>query len=104
MSSMRIKTKLISALRRALVGLSLDELTVGLRVIGSAAPGWLTGCHSLTRATCRHSPAGGSYGVYPPAAAKVENISWICSRSIFGNSINTESVQTARIVIRRQGT
>jgi hypothetical protein len=34
----------------------------------------------------------------------VVNISWICSRSIFGNSINTEAVQTARIVIRRQGT
>src|SRR5712692_9457815 len=48
MSSMRIKPKLISALRRALAGLSLDELTVRLRAIGSAALGWLTGCHPLT--------------------------------------------------------
>jgi len=77
---MRIKPTLISALRRARAGLSLDELTVGLRVIGSAARGWLTGCHSLTRAICRHHPAGGSYDVYPAAAAKVENVSWICSR------------------------
>jgi hypothetical protein len=77
---MRIKTKLISALRRALAGLSLDEVTVRLRAIGSAAPGWLTGCHLLTRAICRRHPAGGSYGVYPAATAKVENISWICPR------------------------
>jgi len=77
---MRIKTKLISAFRRALAGLSLDELTVGLRVIGSAASGRLTGCHSLTRAICRHSPAGGSHDVYSAATAKVESISWICLR------------------------
>src|SRR6266436_9231370 len=47
MSSMRIKLKLISALRRALAGLSLDELTLRIRAISSAAPGWLMGCHSL---------------------------------------------------------
>src|SRR3989442_432562 len=80
MSSMRNKPKLISALRRALAGLSLDELILGLRAIGAAAPGCLTGCHLLTRASCRHSPAGGSYGVYPAVAAKVENISLICPR------------------------
>src|SRR5258708_16534303 len=78
--SMRIKLKLISALRRALAGLSLDELTLRIRAIGAAAPGCLTGCHSLTRAICRHGPLGGSYGVYPAATAKVENISWICPR------------------------
>jgi len=77
---MRIKQTLISALRRALAGSSLDELTVGFSVIGSAASGRLTGCHSLTRAICRHSPAGGSHDVYPAAGAKVESISWICPR------------------------
>src|SRR5216683_3463536 len=46
-SSMRIKLKLISAFRRALAGLSLDELTLRIRAISSAAPGWLMGCHSL---------------------------------------------------------
>ena len=80
MSSMRIKPKLNSALCHALAGLSLNEVTVRLHAIGSAAPGWLTGCHSLTFAICRHSPAGGSHDVYPAATAKVENISWICPR------------------------
>src|SRR5258708_34146444 len=46
-SSMRVKLKLISAFRRALAGLSLDELTLRIRAISSAAPGWLTGCHYL---------------------------------------------------------
>jgi hypothetical protein len=47
------------------------------------------------------------YDVYPaatPDTAKVINVSWLCSRTIFGRKENTESVQTARIVIRKQGT
>lgn len=34
--------------------------------------------------------------------AKVVDVSWLCSRKIFGVKINTESVQTARVVIRKQ--
>ncbi|HTD85958.1 MAG TPA: hypothetical protein VK850_05230 [Candidatus Binatia bacterium] len=48
----------------------------------------------------------GGYGYYDaasPATAKVVNVSWLCSRTIFGRKANTESVQTARIVIRKQG-
>jgi YD repeat-containing protein len=74
---------------------------------GASATTLLKGCTSLTFTIAQRNPVGGSYDVYPAATAataKVVNISWICSRSIFGNSINTESVQTARIVIRRQGT
>ncbi len=74
---------------------------------GASTTTLLKGCTSLTFTICQRNPVGGSYDVYPAATAltaKVVNISWICSRSIFGNSINTESVQTARIVIRRQGT
>jgi hypothetical protein len=53
----------------------------------------------------RNTVAGG-YDVYAaatPATAKVVNVSWLCSRTIFGRKENTESVQTARIVIRKQG-
>ncbi|MDD5139145.1 MAG: prepilin-type N-terminal cleavage/methylation domain-containing protein [Verrucomicrobiales bacterium] len=31
---------------------------------------------------------------------KLIDVSWVCSRSYLGNKLNTESVQTARIVIR----
>ncbi len=53
----------------------------------------------------RNTMAGG-YDVYDaatPATAKVVNVSWLCSRTLFGRKANTESVQTARIVIRKQG-
>jgi len=36
------------------------------------------------------------------ANCKLISVSWICSRSILGSKINTESVQTAKIVIRKQ--
>jgi len=34
--------------------------------------------------------------------AKVIDVSWLCSRKILGIKVNTESVQTARVVIRKQ--
>jgi len=66
----------------------------------------LQGCDSLTFAIAQRNPVSGTYDVYPtatPATAKVVNVSWNCSRQILGRTANTENVQTARIVIRRQG-
>jgi prepilin-type N-terminal cleavage/methylation domain-containing protein len=34
--------------------------------------------------------------------AKVIDVSWLCSRAVFGTKSATESVQTARVVIRKQ--
>jgi Tfp pilus assembly protein PilV len=67
----------------------------------------LKGCDWLTFVIGQRTPVGGSYDVYPaatPATAKVVNVSWVCSRNLAGFRVNTESVQTARIVIRKQGT
>jgi hypothetical protein len=64
-------------------------------------------CQRLSFVIGQRNTVGGSYDVYPvatPDTAKVVNVSWLCSRSIFGVQQNTESVQTARIVIRKQGT
>ena len=66
----------------------------------------LSGCDTLTFSIAQRTPKDGSYEVYPtatPATAKVVNVSWSCSRLIFGRKANTENVQTARIVIRKQG-
>jgi hypothetical protein len=66
----------------------------------------LTRCSSMGIAIAQRNPIGGSYDVYPaatPATAKVVNVSWNCYRTILGARANTESVQTARIVIRKQG-
>ena len=35
-----------------------------------------------------------------PAICKLVSVSWRCSRTILGQKVNTESVQTAKIVIR----
>lgn len=65
----------------------------------------LTGCENFHLSLGQRNPIGGTYDVYPAATAataKVVNISWICSRNIMSTRMNSESVQTARIVIRNQ--
>jgi len=64
-------------------------------------------CERLSFSLGQRNAVEGSYDVYPAATAataKVVNVAWLCSRSILGVKENTESVQTARIVIRKQGT
>ncbi len=45
-------------------------------------------------------PATNSAGAVHPPTAKLIDVSWRCSRKIFGQKVNTESVQTAKIVMR----
>lgn len=47
-------------------------------------------------------PATNSLGQLDPSFCKVINMSWKCSRTIFGSPFNTESVQTAQIVLRNK--
>jgi len=66
----------------------------------------LNGCDTLSFKLSTRNPVGSSFGVVPTTdvnEAKVVNVSWNCSRTILGIKANTENVQTARIVIRRQG-
>jgi hypothetical protein len=43
------------------------------------------------------------YGANTPALCKLINMDWKCSRSVLGtNLINTETIQTAQIVLRNQ--
>lgn len=83
-----------------------------LRTLFRSKTGWpmeqiLTECERLEFTLGQRNPVGGSFDVYNPSSmnlVKVVNVSWMCSRSILGRKENTESVQTARIVIRKQGT
>ncbi len=66
----------------------------------------VTGCEALTFSLGTRNPIGGTFNVVSTtdvSIAKVVNVSWNCSRTILGSKANTESVQTARIVIRKQG-
>ena len=63
-------------------------------------------CDTLKFNLGTHNPKDGNFEVYETtdvSIAKVVNISWNCSRTILGKKANTENVQTARIVIRKQG-
>ncbi len=69
----------------------------------------LTNVEYLCFQVFMRAPTGNNFDQFPIAnnanalaTAKVISVSWICSRSILGSKLNTESVQTAKIVIRKQ--
>ena len=66
----------------------------------------LTGCENLTFHFCKRNTITNTYEQFPAstaAEAKVVDVAWKCSRQILGVTANTEAVQTAKIVIRKQG-
>lgn len=80
--------------RRTLTRMRLNEVTVLLQE-----------CDALRFSIFQRNPVGGTYDQYPtgtPATTKLIQVSWVCSRTILGARANTESVQTAKIVIRKQ--
>jgi len=64
----------------------------------------LTGCRQLNFAIYQRSPSN-SYEFFDTASnvsvCKLVDISWLCSRTVLGK-INSESVQTTKIVIRNE--
>ena len=66
----------------------------------------LTECDSLSFAMFQRNPIAGTFDQFSntlsAATCKLVQVNWICSRSILGGKVNTESVQTSKIVIRKQ--
>jgi Tfp pilus assembly protein PilW len=62
----------------------------------------LTNCDSLTFAVYQRTPTNNFqfYQTSIPAEAKLLDVTWKCSRQIKGVKVNTETIQTAKIVIR----
>jgi hypothetical protein len=59
----------------------------------------------LTFQVYQRNPVGGTYDQFTTsnaAVCKLVSVSWICTRTILGSKMNSESVQTAKIVIRKQ--
>jgi hypothetical protein len=78
------------------------------RTSGGAGSVLLTQCDFLSFAIYQRKPMSGLQ-FYPatnlsggadPTVAKLVDVSWRCSRTILALKVNTESVQTAKIVIR----
>jgi hypothetical protein len=62
----------------------------------------LTGCDYLNFDISQRNPSN-AFTFYPTtnaSMAKLIDVSWKCSRTILGSKVNTESVQTAKVVIR----
>jgi|SRR5688572_1377260 len=66
----------------------------------------LTGCEYVRFDLFKRQPALGPYDQYPPATSpaecKVVQLNWVCSRSLLGFKANTTTMQSAKVVIRKQ--
>jgi len=54
----------------------------------------------VTATNISYYPATNTAGVLTVSLCKLINLSWKCSRNIFAQKVNTESVQAAQIVLR----
>jgi len=82
------------------------------RRTGQADQVYLTECDSWDFELYQRAPQkGGNYvfwpatnkaGAYDLSICKLINMSWKCSRTILGSKLNTESVQTAQVVLRNK--
>jgi hypothetical protein len=62
-------------------------------------------CDYLKFSTFQRNILPGTWDQYPTAdlsTTKLVQLSWICSRTILGARVNTESVQSAKVVIRKK--
>jgi hypothetical protein len=84
-----------------------DPSAKTLRRIKSGEPTklLLSNCKQLTFSMFQRNPVAGTYDVYPtasPATCKLIQLKWTCTRDLLVADANTESVQSAKIVIRKQ--
>lgn len=74
--------------------------------VGGRPKTLLVGCDVLTFSIYQRNTASGTYEQFPAtitnSAVKLVQLSWTCSRKVLGQRVNTESVQSAKIVIRNQ--
>jgi hypothetical protein len=83
---------------------SPDSRTL-VRQKGDESQVLLADCDSAEFSMSKRNPVAGGYEQYPaatPAECKLISITWVCSKKILGKKVNTEMVQTAKIVLRNQ--
>ena len=81
-------------------GRTLTRISAGVRSV------LLTECDTLAFGMFQRNPIGGTFDQFTntlsAATCKLVQVNWVCSRSIMQGKVNTESVQTSKIVIRNQ--
>jgi prepilin-type N-terminal cleavage/methylation domain-containing protein len=76
------------------------------RCKGSFSKVLLVGCDYFAFSIFQRNPVKGTYNAYPvatPGTCKLVQFTWVCSRNLTGARVNTETVQSAKIVIRKTG-
>lgn len=74
-----------------------------LCVAGNVTNTYLTGCDSLQFWIYQRTPISNQFACYTPASvtnAKLVQVTWSCSRQIFGAHVNNEVVESASICLR----
>ena len=73
------------------------------RTDGATKRVMLEGCDTMKWELFQRTPRGGSYEGYAasrPDLCKLVQVTWVCSRTLFGKRMHTETVQSAKVVIR----
>jgi hypothetical protein len=79
-----------------------------VRTAGASSSVLLTNCNLLNFTLLQRNPSNGNYGVFPLASGnwtqsvKVVQLTWKTARYVPSGPVNSENIQTARIVIRKQ--
>lgn len=74
-----------------------------LAISGGATNTYLTGCNALQFWIFQRTPMSNSFSCWSPAYvtnAKMVQVTWSCSRQIFGANVNNELVESASICLR----
>lgn len=78
------------------------------RSVSGVSEMMLTNCDLLNFSLFQRNPSNGNYGVFPAASGnwtqdvKVVQLTWRTARHVPAGPVNSENIQTARIVIRKQ--
>jgi type II secretory pathway pseudopilin PulG len=66
----------------------------------------LRDCRSLSFSNYQRNPIPGTFNQFPvatgPSEAKMVSVTWVCARHLTGQNTNSDSVQTAKIVMRKK--
>ena len=85
---------------------SPDAKTLNLINTNGTTERLLDDCTFFDFQIFQRNSIAGTYDQYPATvdetAAKIVQVSWICTKTLIGSLINSESVQSAKIVIRKQ--
>ena len=74
-----------------------------MRVGGGTTNVYLTDCDSLEFANYQRTTISNTFDAYEPAFTtntRLIQVTWTCSRRILGARMNTENVQSAKVVLR----